>query len=97
MMNPRVGLTALTSSPIIRLTIVVFPALSRPLVILAIVFLLYTTPYAPYSIKILISLSLSLAFRSIDSIIKIWRTEQLVDCISKSDLMTKIYQKQRLT
>ena len=30
-LNPRVGLTLLTSSPLIHLRIVVFPALSRPL------------------------------------------------------------------
>jgi hypothetical protein len=30
--NPRVGLTVVTSSPMIRLTMVVLPALSRPLV-----------------------------------------------------------------
>ena len=32
MLKPRVGLTVVMSSPSIRLTMVVFPALSRPLV-----------------------------------------------------------------
>lgn len=70
MMKPSVGLTVLTSSPMIFLTIVVLPALSSPLdkrkkdqqgkAVMEI---------ASYSIKILISLSLSLALRRTDNIL----------------------------
>ena len=70
MMKPRVGLTVLTSSPIILLTIVVLPALSRPLH-----YRLATRPLLTrendmnaHSIKMRSSLSLSLAFRRMDSI-----------------------------
>lgn len=73
-MNPSVGLTVLTSSPIILLTMVVFPALSKPL------HTIYVRRNAQnklgredgwvvtHSIKMRSSLSLSRAFRSIDSI-----------------------------
>lgn len=65
MINPRVGLTVVTSSFIIRLTMVVLPALSRPLQSLA------SRPERPdqssYSINIRISLSFKRAFRSMDN------------------------------
>ena len=67
-MKPRVGLTVLTSSPMIFLTMVVFPALSKPLA-------RQETESkrsicrASYSIKMRSSLSLSLAFRRIDSMV----------------------------
>ena len=66
-MKPSVGDTLLTSSFMIRLTMVVLPALSRPL-----------RPWSEdtnlvvaesYSIKIRISLSFNLAFRRMDSIL----------------------------
>lgn len=66
MMKPKVGLTLFTSSSIIFLTIVVFPALSNPLPGCQ------KKPHqwvsATHSIRILISLSFRRAFRSIDSI-----------------------------
>ena len=66
MMNPSVGLTVFTSSPIIFLTIVVLPALSRPL--------LKCQPKSrtqgkfAHSIRMRISLSLRRALRKMDSI-----------------------------
>ncbi len=65
MMKPSVGLTVLTSSFMILLTIVVFPALSRPLFPSA---RPVRRPTSTYSMSILISLSLSRAFLKIDSI-----------------------------
>jgi hypothetical protein len=65
MMKPSVGLTVLTSSFMILLTIVVFPALSRPLFPSA---RQVRRPTSTYSMSILISLSLSRAFLKIDSI-----------------------------
>ena len=67
MIKPKVGDTLLTSSFMIRLTIVVLPALSRPLgpqlegtdLVVA----------ESYSIKIRNSLSFNLAFRRMDSIL----------------------------
>ena len=69
MMKPSVGLTVVTSSFMIFLTIVVLPALSRPLE-----YPVGTIPHAgsismSYSNSILISLSFKRAFRSIDNII----------------------------
>jgi hypothetical protein len=64
-MKPSVGLTVLTSSPMIFLTMVVFPALSRPLSQIS---RFQRSERIAYSIKILISLSFSLAFRKIDNI-----------------------------
>lgn len=67
-MNPSVGLTVSTSSSINFLTIVVLPALSRPLK-------WHQQDLAEYprqstdSIKILISLSLNRALRRIESIV----------------------------
>jgi hypothetical protein len=65
-MKPRVGLTLFTSSFMILLTMVVFPALSRPLLQSA--FETANKVEGTYSISIRISLSFSRAFRSIDSI-----------------------------
>jgi hypothetical protein len=71
MMNPSVGLTLLTSSPMIFLTIVVLPALSSPLRVK--ISVLYVFPWwFQYSIRIRISLSFSLAFRKIESILLVW-------------------------
>ncbi len=67
MMKPSVGLTVLTSSPIIFLTIVVFPALSRPLDRQQGAGPSSGTDTA-HSISIRSSLSFSRAFRSIDNI-----------------------------
>lgn len=67
-MNPRVGLTVVTSSFMMRLTIVVLPALSRPLQCRQFVYLGVIELQDMYSISILISLSFSRAFRNIDSI-----------------------------
>ena len=69
-MKPRVGLTVFTSSFIILFTIVVFPALSRPLPMFVSKLLRWGSKF-PHSIKILISLSFSLAFRRIDSILSV--------------------------
>lgn len=69
-MKPRVGLTVFTSSFIILFTIVVFPALSRPLPMFVSKLLRLRSKFT-HSIKILISLSFSLAFRRIDSILSV--------------------------
>jgi hypothetical protein len=69
-MNPKVGLTVLISSFMILLTIVVLPALSSPL-IRSVTAAAGALESVSYSINILISLSLSLAFLRIDSIL-IW-------------------------
>ena len=66
-MKPKVGLTRFTSSFMIFFTIVVFPALSRPL--LSVSKSAYMQPDT-YSIKMRISLSFSLAFRKMDNILK---------------------------
>lgn len=71
MMKPRVGLTVLTSSPMIFLTIVVLPALSRPLRLCerhANHVMVQHFMAGAYSIKMRSSLSLSLALRRIESI-----------------------------
>lgn len=72
MMNPSVGLTVLTSSPMMLLTIVVFPALSRPLAPSPSVGVgpqaAQGREWEANSIRILISLSLTRALRRIDSI-----------------------------
>lgn len=69
--NPRVGLTVVTSSFMICLTMVVFPALSRPLH-----YLLASTRTPDgegiYSINIRISLSFRRAFRNMESILQGW-------------------------
>ena len=65
-MNPSVGLTVLTSSFMILFTIVVLPALSRPLIDLSVICSCHLK--STYSISILISLSFSRAFRKIDNI-----------------------------
>ena len=98
MINPRVGLTVFTSSPMILLTIVVLPALSRPLMILLVqlsfLSLSLVFPYFhnnlirssdgasssdTYSIKILSSLSFSLALRNMDSILLLCPSYLLVE------------------
>ena len=65
--KPNVGLTVVTSSFIIRFTMVVLPALSRPLRYIS------REPLGlknyPYSIRIRISLSFKRAFRSIDNMV----------------------------
>jgi hypothetical protein len=77
MINPNVGLTVLTSSFMILLTIVVLPALSRPLQD-------HQQPECqgrlerPDSISTRISLSFRRAFLSIDSI---FPTHELLDLI----------------
>lgn len=71
MMKPRVGLTVLTSSCIIFFTIVVFPALSRPLNLLGVE---HSEDFGcAHSIRILMSLSFNRAFLSIDSIVLLTR------------------------
>lgn len=80
MLNPRVGLTVLTSSPMIFLTIVVLPALSRPLQVRC---QIESGPRSKskrkkeltvaYSIKMRSSLSLSLAFRRMESMVAVKR------------------------
>ena len=65
-MKPRVGLTLFTSSPMIFLTMVVFPALSRPLPSQSSALVHYSRAGA-YNMRILISLSFSLALRKIDN------------------------------
>lgn len=67
MMKPNVGLTVLTSSPKIFLTIVVFPALSKPLYS-SCKHMLASLLHVTYSIRIRISLSLRRAFLNIDNI-----------------------------
>ncbi len=75
-MKPSVGLTVLISSPIILLTMVVLPALSRPLCSNSVRLLVegdeWTDYMDPYSIRIRSSLSFSLAFRRMDSILKLY-------------------------
>lgn len=72
MMKPRVGLTVLTSSPIIFLTMVVLPALSRPLAQVSVSRPIEKSTkegvQCSHSSSILSSLSFSLAFLSMDSI-----------------------------
>lgn len=74
MMNPSVGLTVFTSSFIIFFTIVVLPALSRPLSNVS------TSAtgdcYITYSIRILISLSFRRALRRIDNILESSRIQE---------------------
>jgi len=77
-MKPSVGLTVLTSSFMILLTIVVFPALSRPLFPSA---RPARCPTSTYSMSILISLSLSRAFLKIDSIVIF----VISDCLSSAN------------
>ena len=67
MMNPRVGLTVLTSSFMILFTIVVLPALSKPLIDLSVICSCQLK--LTYSISIRISLSFRRAFRRIDNIL----------------------------
>lgn len=69
MMKPSVGLTLLTSSFMIFLTMVVFPALSSPLAHMSLVEGSEVGGHGTYSIRTLISLSLSRAFLRIDSIL----------------------------
>jgi len=69
--KPSVGLTLLTSSSIIFLTIVVFPALSRPLQKVSGRRILASGK--THSINILISLSLRRAFLKIDNILIVGR------------------------
>jgi hypothetical protein len=72
MMKPRVGLTLFTSSFMICLTIVVFPALSKPLFVS---WALQKDFVKTHSINIRISLSFSRAFRKIDNILSWgWRS-----------------------
>lgn len=75
MMKPRVGLTVLTSSPMIFLTMVVLPALSRPLHLRVSILAVSdrcgevtSSRWQSHSISILSSLSFSLAFLSMESI-----------------------------
>ena len=68
MIKPRVGLTVFTSSPIIFLTIVVLPALSRPLQEHHVRVQRAIAIGLTHSIRIRNSLSLSRAFRRMDSI-----------------------------
>lgn len=69
MMNPSVGLTVVTSSFMICLTIVVLPALSRPLMSPRQQVHLYPESIGRvYSIRTRISLSLRRAFRNMDNI-----------------------------
>lgn len=76
MINPRVGLTLFTSSPIIFFTMVVFPALSSPLSKWAPA--IFDNKYElPYSINIRISLSFRRAFRSIESMSKLRAINEL--------------------
>lgn len=67
MMNPRVGLTVLTSSFMILFTIVVLPALSKPLIDLSVICSCQLK--LTHSISIRISLSFRRAFRRIDNIL----------------------------
>ena len=67
-MNPSVGLTELTSSCMILLTMVVLPALSSPLQEFSPTGS-YWIPFGSYSIRTLISLSFNLAFLSTESMI----------------------------
>ena len=70
MMKPRVGLTLLTSSFMIFLTMVVFPALSSPLRNSNLVANYESWKMGEtHNIKILISLSFNRAFRKIDNIL----------------------------
>ena len=68
-MKPRVGLTLLTSSFMIFLTMVVFPALSSPLRNSNLVANYESWKMETHNIKILISLSFNRAFRKIDNIL----------------------------
>lgn len=70
MMNPSVGLTVLTSSFIIFLTMVVFPALSSPLWWVSVHVKSTRSQGDTNSIKIRISLSFNRAFRKMDNILK---------------------------
>jgi len=73
MMKPSVGLTLLTSSSMILLTIVVLPALSSPLLKVSSDIV---GPGRPtYSIRMRISLSLSRAFRRTDNMLSIYFQE----------------------
>lgn len=71
MMKPSVGLTVLTSSPMTRFTIVVLPALSRPLgggtLSSARAGRAFARWGKTHSIRMRNSLSLSLAFLKIDN------------------------------
>lgn len=69
MLKPSVGLTVLTSSFMTRFTIVVFPALSRPLYKAISEMIASCQRLKAHSIKIRISLSFSRAFRRIDNIV----------------------------
>ena len=69
MIKPSVGLTVLTSSFIIFFTIVVLPALSRPLSRIS--SCLLESPKITHSIRILISLSFRRAFLRIDNILSL--------------------------
>lgn len=73
MMKPRVGLTVLTSSPMIFFTMVVFPALSSPLdhAVSSVQSWVGNEKRVTHSIRIRSSLSLSRAFRKIDSIFSV--------------------------
>ena len=66
-MKPNVGLTLFTSSFMIFFTMVVFPALSRPLP--QSIFSDAIAASRTYSIKMRISLSFNRAFRNIDNIL----------------------------
>ena len=68
MMNPKVGLTVLISSFITLLTIVVLPALSKPLQYHGQLALI-TASSSTHSIRIRISLSFIRALRRIESIL----------------------------
>ena len=70
MIKPNVGLTELTSSFMILLTIVVLPALSSPLSKFSRVGQ-YLTSHKSYSIRILISLSFKRAFLRTESMVKL--------------------------
>lgn len=69
MMNPSVGLTVVTSSFMTLLTMVVLPALSKPLSALSLEEHL-RVGWISYSISIRISLSFRRAFLNIDNILE---------------------------
>lgn len=71
MMNPSVGLTLLTSSFMILFTMVVLPALSKPLESDQLSALKENSLSSTHSIRIRISLSFKRAFRRMDNILKI--------------------------
>jgi hypothetical protein len=73
MMKPSVGLTVLTSSFMIFLTMVVFPALSRPLIRHSQRHSCSADGGKNYSINMRISLSLRRALRSMDSMMMLAR------------------------